>query len=461
MRTIRSLVLALPIVGLALAAAPHDASACGGCFVPPEESTQVTGHRMIFSVSKTQTTLYDQIEYVGAPESFSWVLPIHGQVDVNLSSDALFAFLGSDTSVQVQPPPLNCPEPPDGCYDFAEDGAGAGTGGGGGSANTGGGVEVLVQEVVGPYETVQLKADDPAALTDWLTSHGYAIPNDIVPVINAYQNEGFGFLAMKLVPGQGVQAMRPVRVTTQGAGIELPLRMVGAGTGALTPITLFVVGEGRYQAQNFPNLNFDPSAIVFHWDDYTSNYDLLIKGLFESSNGFGWLTQSSGHYTKDDLSWRIDQVIDFNPGTTGWGDPDNGVSEYDDAHADLDTMFAGMDMQNTWLTRLHAQLSRPALGSDFFIEAEPSQAAVSRFIQAEHADGKTPECPDYSWCYDNGSNGGVFSGLGQGNGKDDYVTGKGSCSVQRPGANDDTAMLFAGLGLAAAVVTLRRRRRSK
>lgn len=251
--------------------------------------------------------------------------------------------------------------------------------------------------------------------------------------------------------------MRPVRITTQGAGLTMPLRMVAAGTGALTPITLFVMAEGRYQAQNFPNLAFDPANVVFHWDDYTSNYDTLIKGLFVGSGGFGWLTQSAAPYDTYNLESRINQVIDFNPGQTGWGDPDNGISEYDDAAADLATLFAGMNPSNVWLTRMHAQLSRPALGTDLNLEAEPTQAQVSRIIQTALSDGTPPECPDYSWCFDDGSNGGDFNGLGQDN--QDYVKSKGSCSVQKPGSNDSTAMLLAGLGLAAAVVTLRRRRK--
>ena len=459
MKKVRSLLLALPLMGIALAAAPGDARACGGCVVPPDENTQVTGHRMIFSLSMTQTTLYDQIEYSGNPESFAWFLPIQGTVDVALSSDALFAFLGSDTSVQVLAPPLNCPDPPDGCYYGEEDGgfgSGAG-GGGGGSGDPNGGVTVNVQEVVGPYETVQLEANDPNALLNWFALHGYAVPDDVKPVISAYQQEGFGFLAMKLVPGQGVQAMRPVRITTDGAGLSMPLRMVAAGTGAITPITLFVMAEGRYQAQNFPNVAFDPSQIVFHWDDYTSNYDVLVKNLFDMSQGFGWLTQSASPYAKSDLEWRINQVIDFNPGTTGYGDPDNGISEYDDAAADLNTLFAGMNEGNVWLTRMHAQLARPALANDLNLEAEPTQSQVSRFLQATVSDGTPPPCPDYSWCYDDGSNGGDFDGVGQDN--QDYVSGKGTCSVQRPGTNDSAAWLFAGLGLAAAVVTLRRRRR--
>src|SRR4051794_425408 len=94
MKMVRSLLLSLPLAGAALLAS-RDVSACGACFVPPDEDTLVTGHRMIFSTSMTQTTLYDQIEYAGSPTEFSWVLPIHGQVKVGLSADAMFAFLGA------------------------------------------------------------------------------------------------------------------------------------------------------------------------------------------------------------------------------------------------------------------------------------------------------------------------------------------------------------------------------
>ena len=74
-----------------------EALACGGCFAPPENPTVVTDHRMILSVSKAQTTLYDQIRYQGDPGSFAWVLPIAGTVEVGLSSDALFGVLDQQT----------------------------------------------------------------------------------------------------------------------------------------------------------------------------------------------------------------------------------------------------------------------------------------------------------------------------------------------------------------------------
>src|SRR5207244_2854212 len=108
------------------------------------------------------------------------------------------------------PPPPNCFGGAGGGFSsgaIASTGTGTGTGGGG--------VTVISDQVVGPYESVQLSSTDPMALATWLTDHGYAIPTDIQPIIDAYVTDGFDFLALKLVPGQGVDKMQPVRVTTQ------------------------------------------------------------------------------------------------------------------------------------------------------------------------------------------------------------------------------------------------------
>src|SRR5262245_42455064 len=194
-RPTRKRVFALAFGALALSLVHvDDARACGGCFVQQQETTQVTGHRMILTVSPDATTLWDQIVYSGAPEDFAWVLPVKGLAEPGLSSDALFEALEQMTVVQVASPQINCN--PGGCGPvFAgEDGSQTGTGG------SGGGVTVVAQQTVGPYETVQLRSSDPNALRNWLTMNGYNIPADIAPVIDAYVGEAFDFLALKLVP---------------------------------------------------------------------------------------------------------------------------------------------------------------------------------------------------------------------------------------------------------------------
>src|ERR1700692_1994081 len=82
-----------------VSATARDSRACGGCFIRPtsQHGTVVTDHRMIFAVSPAQTTLYDQIKYTGSPADFAWVLPIHGQVGLGVSSDLLFSTLEQAT----------------------------------------------------------------------------------------------------------------------------------------------------------------------------------------------------------------------------------------------------------------------------------------------------------------------------------------------------------------------------
>ena len=442
----RACLLALPLVATVLEV--HDASACGGCFVPQDESTQVTGHRMAVSVSSKQTTLWDQIEYSGNPASFAWVLPIKGQVDIGLSSDVMFAFLGQQTTPTVYPPPVDCPPPPS-CYNDYSEGVTSTTGAGGGSA---GGVEVISQETVGPYETVQLSSSDPVALQDWLVAHGYDVPPDIAPIVTAYVDEGFDFLALKLVPGQGVEAMRPVRITAPGAGLGLPLRMVAAGTGAVTPLTLWVLGEGRYEAANFPNVVLDPTEVVWNWNTYDSNLAELRAATLAATNGFGWLTEAAMPMSGSGFSSQMLSVAEQLPDQSGYGngdyDPADSIAE---CQADLDALFGSLSDQSLWVTRIHAELPRAALAKDLALGAA-TQKEVSPFIQATKTVGKY-ECPVYQ-CDDvtSGPFGDLLgSGLGNGDGTRDS-----SCAIDLHDGPSGTLALGA---LAAAVALAARRRR--
>src|SRR5262249_23536618 len=122
----------------------------------------------------------------------------------------------------------------------------------------------------------------------WLTSHGYAIDPKVQPVIDAYTAEGFDFIALRLLPDQGVKQMKPVRVVTPGMSPSLPLRMVAAGTGDKVAITLFVIGEGRRRAQNFQNAEVDPKKLVWNVGSSESNYAATRLALLAEKSGRTW-----------------------------------------------------------------------------------------------------------------------------------------------------------------------------
>lgn len=389
-----------------------DARACGGCFIPTENPTVVTDHRMILSVSKDQSTLYDQIKYAGSPSSFAWVLPISGTVDVGLSSDIVFSALDGMTQTQITPPPQNCPPPPD----CGGRGVFAPSASAGGAEDSNGGVTVTKREVVGPYETVQLKATTPGALATWLSTNGFNVPPDVQPVVDKYVTENFDFLALKLVPGKTVQDMRPVRVTTKGAATVLPLRMVAAGTGSTVGISLWVVGEGRYETQNFPSFVIPTSDIAWDWSQNKSNYTELRAEKTVTGGGKAWEVESSillnrsnvenavtyGYYNNNNNGGppSSDPEIQAQQAYLPVTDPQTGnviKTAQQVRSEDLATLFAGVPAAATRITRMRADLAHAALDADLVMTASKDQAELSNIRQLTK-ELNEPLCPVYNGC---------------------------------------------------------------
>lgn len=282
--------------------APLDARACGGCFheetpTPTQSPSVITDHRMALAISPTLTTLWDQVEYAGDPQGFAWVLPIRGRVVVGIGSDNFLGSLDQQTQPLIKAPPSSCPAP---TFDYGG-GGGSGCGSSGAmkdeatptdNASGGGtgwqedsGVYVTDRSTVGPYETVQVHGADAGGILAWLQKNHYVVPDALKPMLQKYVDEGFDFVAVRLRPGFGVTAMRPIRVSFRGAYPTLPLRMVRAGVGDKVGIKLFVIGDGRWKTSNFPTFVIDPASLVWDWSIQRSNYTTIrdaSAGNFDS-----------------------------------------------------------------------------------------------------------------------------------------------------------------------------------
>jgi hypothetical protein len=288
--------LALPVVGWS-----GSAQACGGCFAPPPnpdrpgETTLVTAHRMAISISPTQTVLWDQFRYSGAPQEFAWVLPIRPGARLELASDAWLDVLEAATTPRVERPVFECDSVEDSCGPPATGAALSGCGQSSDEAAISAPpdddpVQIVSRESAGPYESVVLRASDPEALPQWLDERGYDLPDDVVPLVTAYASEGFDFIALRLLPGAGVSQMRPVRVVQPGASFALPLRMIAAGTGARTPLSLFVIAAGRYEPTNFDSYEIPRNVITWDFETDRSNYADLRDSAFALDEGRTWIT---------------------------------------------------------------------------------------------------------------------------------------------------------------------------
>jgi hypothetical protein len=405
-----ALVLGFSIAlsALALVAGEREAAACGGCVVPPNQTaSDITDERMLLSVSPTQSTLYDQIRYAGSPESFAWVLPIQGTVDVGLSADVLFASIDSLTTTTINPPPVSCPAIPADCLTGRGGAFGAADESSGNAAP--GSVQVLKQENVGPYATVQLKSTDPNALTKWLVDNGFQIKEDEKPIIEQYVKEGFDFLALKLRPNKDVKSMRPVRVTTQGASLSLPLRMAAVGTGAKVGITIWVVSDGKYEPKNFPFYHIEDSDLIWDFSKSASNYTELRTQNDLKFGGKGWEMQSSLN-----LAPQVVTNVIKNGGFVNGGFPQQQQSAATDYLAiepdgqtpgktaeevreeDLADLFAGMKGPNVRVTRMRSDIAKTAMTVDFVLTASADQSEIPNVRNLTKYTGL--QCPVYNNC---------------------------------------------------------------
>ena len=443
-----------------------DAHACGGCFheenPPGPEVSVVTGHRMAFAISPTQTVLWDQIEYSGNPQWFAWVLPVKPGARLELASDSWFNALDAATSTRVVAPTINC-APFNGGFpegDFGDDYSGglscclsSASDSGSFEGSAAGGVvdspqeppppppvEVVNRATVGPYEVLTLQANVPGVLVDWLKMYNFAVDASIQPIIDQYTAEGFDFIVMRLQPEFGVQSMKPVRVISPGASPALPLRMVAAGTGAETAVTLFVIGEGRWEAQNFPNIAMYNAALTWDFATSSSDYSQRRVELLAQNEGRSWLTSYSRlgglllplvnslgtaptYQTNSGMATTIaqfftetaldnfettelgcaqkfgkhaesmDMVVDLctdpnmpcadlMPGQIDSRDFECAASpdQPDVPLDDLAVAMLGQHPKSVWLTRLEGNLSRKALETDLSLVPEEKQAEIDNWI---------------------------------------------------------------------------------
>lgn len=284
MRTILSALLLAVAVQVSAESA---ASACGGCFAPPETITSVDSHRMVVSLSADKTILWDQIRYTGAPEDFVWVLPVPTpDTTIDVADSLFFDELEAYTAPNVLGPSL--PPAP-----FCGDPSGPWPGGSGADAGASGdaGVDIYQEAVVGPYQTVIIGSEDPTALLSWLNGNGYNVPTETLPVLNHYIDQGSKFVVLRLAPDEGVEAMQPIRIEFPGYMATFPLKMVTVGAWGTVDLTLWVIAEQRYEAKNYGTVEIPENQLVWDFATNRSNYTDLFRATIDAHGGRAWVAQ--------------------------------------------------------------------------------------------------------------------------------------------------------------------------
>jgi len=449
--SVQRVLIACAATVFVVSSAP-DAKACGGCFhgeptTPTQSPSVITDHRMVLALSPTMTTLWDQVEYAGDPEEFAWVLPIRGKVVVGLGNDSFINALDQQSAPVIRAPQSSC-APVFFGGDTSSSGCGMSSGdseeatsapsdpGGGLGWQEDSGVFVTDRSTVGPYETVQVHGTDAGGIIGWLRTNKFVVPVELEPMLQKYVTEGFDFVAVKLRPGLGVHAMRPIRVSFKGAYPTLPLRMVRAGVGEKVGIKLFVISSGRWKTANFPTLAIDPQMVTWDFTAARSDYVLVRDRESQKLGGRAWTVESSLEINRTLLPVSYEPAPPDPPKDSGADDTatdapvddaasDTAVDEVatdaavddaaiDDAAAATDTAAptppdydAGAapavdpyasDLEVAYgtysvrrVTRLRTDLASKFLDVDLQLEADENQALLPRELQVTK--GINENCP--------------------------------------------------------------------
>lgn len=269
----------------ALAAMPTTALACGGffCFQQPIDQS---AERILYVQNGQDITVHIQISYTGEDDQFSWILPLAKVPELEIGSDTIFSLLEQYTAPQFQlewQQNGNCY----GGFCFAED---ATAGGGPPNSDGGsGGVKVLAQQNVGPYESVVIEGASGEAVVDWLNKNGYVQPPATKPLIDSYAQKKFVFLALRLQKDSSAGDIAPIVVKLKEEAPCLPIRLTALATQPDMPIVAWVLGNNRAIPKNY--LHVEVNDAVFDWLNAGSNYKSVVSKAVDQGSGHAFLTE--------------------------------------------------------------------------------------------------------------------------------------------------------------------------
>lgn len=265
--------------------APTASQACGGFFCSSTPVDQ-EAERIIFVQEDAQTVRsIVEIQYQGDPDSFAWVVPVPAVPELSTFYASAFNALDLATQPQFVLPPE--------CQQFFGDASagGAPEADDGGNEPPPGEVIVHDRKIVGPFDTATIESDDPRALIEWLRTNGFRIPEAMEPFIALYTNEQMKFVAMKLLPGEGTDAIKPISMRYTSANPAVPLRLTSIAALLEMGVKIWVLGDGRFGPQNVPSVDIADNEIRFDVWTYQSNYAQLVARKVDALRGPGFVTE--------------------------------------------------------------------------------------------------------------------------------------------------------------------------
>jgi len=298
-------LIAAPLIAVLflLSAMAIPVLADGGFFVEAEYlDVYQSAQRAVILYGNSTEHLILSVSFEGDAEDFAWVIPVPEKPEIAVSDPELFWELSDFTTIEFP------------------------GGGGWGCASAVGppgdqdGVDVIEEQVVGPYATAVLSATNATALVDWLNANGYIFPEEGEEIISEYIEKEWYFVATKINAVEedtgyalAEGAIEPIVLSFASDEIVYPLRITSLS--ATSPeVLLYVLTDHIMVPEQYPLYigygYWEENAFTLEFGDNVSVEDLsdyeILPELVST-----YLPGDEFYLTKLRGSISADQMVDI------------------------------------------------------------------------------------------------------------------------------------------------------
>ena len=292
------------IAGLTLAG---EARACGGLFcnrpptpLPTDLPVAQTGENVLFAMDPLPSGLnrleaHIQIFYTGPADRFSWVVPVDALPTLDVGSNAVFTALETRTRPKLLLTRSRegiCSDQPGPSFSFGGGGSSPAKKGDGGAGNAPPSVEVSFRGNVGPFDAVVVHADEPGRLKTWLAENNYYLSDEGGRLIDAYVLEQKYFVALKLLPGKGIEEIQPIVLRMEARAPCVPLRLTAVAALNDLRMNLWVLAQHRVVPENYFEITINEGK--FDWLGGGRNYQELLMTAANEAGGNAFAVEYAG-----------------------------------------------------------------------------------------------------------------------------------------------------------------------
>ncbi len=272
---------------------PNQAHACGGLFCSASAPVNQTAERILFAQNDETTTQIVEILYEGPAERFSWILPVPGIPEVEVSSGRVFDRLQAATNptYTLNTSATDCGN--NGILRATADSAGSLPGAGEADPM----VSVLEGGTVGPFDYEVLSVDpgdsDPADVAlSWLEDNDYDVGSLGADVLRPYLENGLNLIAVRLTKGESTGSIRPLSLTFTGTRPSIPIRPTAVAAAEDMGILVWLLGRSRAVPVNYKGLVLN--ELYIDWFNPGDTYDQVVSLAADEAGGHGFVTEFSG-----------------------------------------------------------------------------------------------------------------------------------------------------------------------